>query len=49
MKKLIQNSKPANSTFAFFSKAQISKVQQQKLKGGSDDDDGIIVEDLVEG
>ena len=49
MKKNIPN--PSNNfPFALVTKTALSKPQQEKLKGGRDaDEDGIIVEDLVEG
>lgn len=49
MKKFIQKNSN-DSPFALFTKAALSKAQQGRLKGGTDGgDDGIIVEDVVEG
>ena len=47
MKKVINNSNAKNNVFAKFSKAVISKKQQQMVKGGSGD--SIIVEEVLQG
>ncbi|MEM1319794.1 MAG: hypothetical protein AAGG75_06025 [Bacteroidota bacterium] len=46
MKKSCKKSSPAIHPFSKFSAVALSKVQQQKVKGG---DDGIIVVEVIEG